>query len=636
MTWNALRDLQGSLWVAAGDLDRIDMATGKAAPQHSGKQLRTVFSITLDGRGHIWLGSTDGSLMDFDPVTDRMTTVSASLGHVYRVLFDRSDDDNARVWVCTSNGVWYASPDDWRTLHRVEDHNAPNDKVWSVIQDTKNNLWFTSRNGLYRLTRGVWSLIALPEAARVLNYPMLGVDPDGTLWMQAPMPTPVLHLKVTGQTAQIIGALSSDMVGSDDVHFIHFDSRGWLWIGTDLGVYVSDGKRWVQITQEDGLLSDDTDTKGIFQDMDGSMWISTASGVSHLINPATVFAVTAPRINVHEVRLNGEELQPNVDTDFDMRRPELSVELFSTFYARPRAVVFRYRLLGLQNSWQTSSAGKLIFSELPASEYVLSVQAYDQRIHSFSAPVNYPFIVLPPWYRRTPAKLGAASLLLLLGWSGWLLSVRRLKASETRLRRKVDHQTAQLRNEKEQLECAQRELLETARRDPLTGLLNRSAIFDVLAMMRDRVLDEHTTLSVVMADLDRFKSINDHYGHAMGDAVLRECAQRLRRILRPVDAVGRYGGEELLILIPGLEPSDSVSRLEEIRAAIANEPVIHGDHQVNVTCSFGVAWLDERCNSMEASVESADAALYLAKQNGRDRVEFAIAQEQPEEVLAGG
>ncbi len=623
VTWGIERDKQGRVWAAtADDLVRIDEARGRATPQESGQPMGRLDTLAGDDRGHLWAGSADGAVFDFDPATQRAHKLRDDLGAVYRVL---EETGGARVWFCSAKGVGFAGADDgWREVHMVADQGAPRANVWSATEDGKGSLWFTAGAGLYRFAQGRWSRLSLPAKGAYVDTPALAAAPDGTLWMQGAMPDPLLHLDVSdGARARLIGTAPGSTIGSDDILFLRFDRRGWLWVGTDIGIYVSDGARWVHCTQEDGLISDDTDTAAVLPDADGSMWFGTVGGLSHLLHPAELFRVPPPEISVRDVRLNGTELEAGQHPRFDLRDPELTIALFSTDYKRPRAVVFRYRLRGLEDGWQTTTGGKLRFSGLAPGSYRLCVQAMDTRVHALSPPVEYEFTVLPPWYLRDRAKVLGLLALLGIGIGWWRLSIRSLKASEATLKAKVDRQTAQLMAEKEQLERAQRELVESSRRDALTGLLNRSAIFEVLGRMRRLSLESGLPLCVIMADLDHFKSINDRFGHSVGDAVLRECAERLRETLRPGDAVGRYGGEEVLIVIPGLNAAHAVSRLEEIREGIASRPIVHGSHALHVTCSFGVAWMDERHRDVESIVSDADAALYVAKQSGRNRVEFA-------------
>jgi diguanylate cyclase (GGDEF)-like protein len=188
--------------------------------------------------------------------------------------------------------------------------------------------------------------------------------------------------------------------------------------------------------------------------------------------------------------------------------------------------------------------------------------------------------------------------------------------------------TKDLEAEKHEMLIARARLVELTRRDVLTGLLNRMTIFERIQTEVELAQQTGTPLAIAMADLDSFKFVNDKYGHVVGDAVLRECARRITDVVRPVDAVGRYGGEELLIVMPGLHPAGAAARMEGLRTAVADQPVVHGDVQLRVTCSFGVAWVGSQPTNPEMLVSLADSALYLAKNNGRNRVEYDLPPER--------
>jgi diguanylate cyclase (GGDEF)-like protein len=153
-------------------------------------------------------------------------------------------------------------------------------------------------------------------------------------------------------------------------------------------------------------------------------------------------------------------------------------------------------------------------------------------------------------------------------------------------------------------------------------LWNRGRILDELARELRRNRRELTALAVVMADVDHFKAVNDTHGHAVGDAVLEQVAKRMRLTLRNSDSLGRYGGEEFLMILPYADVNGARDVSERVRMAVAAKPIIELPVVLSVTMSFGVACAQGSSLPEEALLHAADQALYRAKANGRNRVEI--------------
>ena len=184
-----------------------------------------------------------------------------------------------------------------------------------------------------------------------------------------------------------------------------------------------------------------------------------------------------------------------------------------------------------------------------------------------------------------------------------------------------------------ELIAAREALRVQATRDALTGLWNRSAIFDILRRELARAKRKKTPVAVLMGDVDHFKKVNDTYGHQVGDIILREVASRMEAVVRDYDAVGRYGGEEFLIVSSECDLTRGAELAERVRGRIASDPFPTTAGQLNVTISLGIAASAEADRlDGDALVRAADEALYQAKEAGRNR---AVAAQLPPVASAG-
>lgn len=167
----------------------------------------------------------------------------------------------------------------------------------------------------------------------------------------------------------------------------------------------------------------------------------------------------------------------------------------------------------------------------------------------------------------------------------------------------------------------QEALREQATRDALTGVWNRATVLEILAREVDRASRGRGPLGVLMIDLDHFKEINDSFGHQCGDQVLSGLAERVRGTLRSYDAIGRYGGEEFLVVVPNADAEALSAQARRLKNTIAGSGLCAQGQEISVTASFGAAVLDSlEFGTADALIRAADSALYAAKKAGRNSI----------------
>jgi len=270
----------------------------------------------------------------------------------------------------------------------------------------------------------------------------------------------------------------------------------------------------------------------------------------------------------------------------------------------------KVRLRGLGDDWFTVRSHDFRYPALAPGHYTFEAIAIDPDHHQTSEMAQLSFEILPPWWRSAwflVASAVAAIALLAVAWN--------------RRRRKFHAQLRDLERQTKEREA----LLVRATRDALTGLWNRATILEILAREVKTARQRATPLAVAIIDIDHFKRINDTRGHLAGDEVLRTLGAKLLGRVRASDSLGRYGGEEFLLVVPGAPTQTPFLPLERLQRAIAEIPFSYAGSDIKVTASFGVAWLDAASDSAELLLSRADAALYGAKHAGRNRVEYAAA-----------
>ncbi len=349
----------------------------------------------------------------------------------------------------------------------------------------------------------------------------------------------------------------------------------------------------------------------MFIDDDGSIWIGTSGGLSHILDPEHLMQSAPLGLRITHAQFGDSTL----DTQLPHQLPwnpgaALDLHLATLERAQSQHSFFRTRLRGLSDEWFETRDPQLHYPGLAPGEYRFEALSVDPDHQRTSQLVVLRFELLPPWWGtlwfRLLVVMAACGVLA----AAWNYRMQTLKAHKRELERQLQEREA---------------LLQRATRDALTGLWNRTAILEILAREIESARHSSTPLAIVLIDVDHFKRINDTHGHLCGDAVLRMLTSQLSARVRVSDSLGRFGGEEFLLVLPGAPPQRPFLPLERLRRAIAEIPFTHEGVLLNVTASFGMAWLRDDTDTVEKLLGRADTALYSAKGSGRNRVEYAEA-----------
>ncbi len=639
-----LRDRDGRLRI--GTRSGLAMLEGRnptravAVPGYPAEQWN---SMALDHHGNLWTSSYVGSLMREDGRTGAVTRV-ATLPVIYKLLVDR----RGRLWISTGEGLY--------VIERPESGGAPtrpsglppdsgllSDSTESSCESPDGTLWFLNEIRLRRLREGRWDSYPLVREGLALvrdgvpAFETMACGADGAVWL-AQNPG-VLWRAEVGAGGLVKRAQAVPLLHDKGLAAIHEDADGWLWLATDAGLLVWNRQQWRQFDHGDGLVWNELTDQPLYEEVDGTIWLASANGASRVKRPGRLFAPHALSAIVEAAERDGKALTLRDGDALPWSAGALTVTMASLTYQHRGALRFRYRLAGLETEWTTTAVPRLRYAALPPGQYRLQYAVENLDTQGKSEVRELRFSVLPPWWLSDWFFLLCAVLALIALWLLYRYRVRGLRRHNAEMEslvrartRELEASTGELKARTGELEARTRELelsrealRERALRDGLTKAWNRVAMLEMMDQAIQKSQRQGATFLLCLLDLDHFKRINDTHGHLAGDAVLCQLVPRLGDGLRAYDLVGRYGGEEFLVLLTDLSQATGAGRVEAMRAAVAATPFDIGDGRtLAVTASFGVAEFDpaQPAAGLEL-VRRADLALYRAKAQGRNRVEYA-------------
>jgi diguanylate cyclase (GGDEF)-like protein len=607
---------QGPAW--------IDPRSGASGPLVHGRWTPgLIVAMGPEHDGSEWLATNSGRVLRLDPGTGRTSQIAFVPGFIQSAL----QDQRGALYLGTLHGLFVRDPDG-SAAHRIAAADAllgADIRVNAGCQSPDGTLWFLTPNRLLRNRAGQWS------APPIANLPgtgqgrllALSCARDGSLWAVG-VRIGAWHITQQQQGLRAEPLQAPEAIRSDDAYAILADHRGWIWMGTGNGLLAWNGTDWRHLTQESGLLWNDVDEWGLHEGSDGSIWISTSGGLAHLVHPEQVFTRVHLPILLTAVDRGNQELSPASHISFPWSPLPIFVQMASPLARNRSELTFEYQLEGLNSGWIASHDGVAVLSGLSPGHYKLVARAVNPGLDAVSAPLSLNFAIAPPWWRNLWFLFSATVALVFLLVMASRTYARHLRARSVQLEALVRERTRELEASREQLRLQ-------ATHDSLTGMLNREAILRELSTALDSACVEMKTLVVALVDVDHFKSINDRCGHLGGDEALRRVAAALREAIRSTDRIGRYGGEEFLLVLAEIPLQSLEGRLAALHASMTNLQLRLGDIELTITCSLGATSFDPASGAadLERLLSTADQALYAAKAAGRNCFALRSAQENP-------
>ena len=597
--WQTARSNDGSLWVTTDD--GVDRITGPGVLRHVSQVFpASSYALAVTARGDVLAGYSNKGVRVIDPVSGSVAVMAVSAANTIVPV-------GHHTWIGTTAGLYAIDDSAGPPFHPVlmKPSKTP---INSIKPDGHDGIYYLCGNTLHHFRQDNTDITlegtAFPNSFEPLS---MTFGPDGALWVGGA--GGLFRLTLRDDHILSSTSISSEDIPSNSVPALMADHRGWIWVGTDQGISVYDGQRWVTTNSGQGLLSNDINQDGIREDPDGSVWMTTSRGISHLRDPAFLFVDHPLNIAIPEARVGTRPVDAG---RIPYNHDPLMVELATPNFGE-RPVLFQYRLSGVDGGWVSSSSDRIRYPFVPPGHHVLTVLATDLLTHRQSQATTLVIDVAFPWWRQWWAEgLWSMGVLIAL-YGGMRFRYRAMYLRQAKLKRHIAEATAHIRHQ--------------AAHDQLTGLLIRSEVERRLAESLARGSAKQQ-LVIALLDVDHFKRINDSYGHLGGDEVLRSLGSIVRRSLRDDEFAGRYGGEEILIV---LDDSDefAAERVLNLHLAIRHDTFKAGRNPIAVTCSIGVAWASKGDN-WETLIGRADAALYDAKNAGRDRVVESRSHDTPQ------
>jgi sugar lactone lactonase YvrE len=392
----------------------IDVRTGAVAPLFAERLWKygEVSAVGTNSDGSYWVGTLTGTVLRIDPKTGRTNKLAKLPAYIMSAL----GLPDGHLFFATKQGLWVSK--DGHAPHHAPAADAllgSSTTVEAACAAPDGAAWFLGDNRLLRFKNGAWSAPPI-EGLPKLNGALLALScaADGSVWATGlrtgtwRMALDHERLKASPLSLPAEFSLLAPLA-------ISVDQRGWVWLGTDMGLMVWNGKTWRHLTEESGLIWNDVNQSAIFSADDGSLWVGTSSGVSHLMHPERVFNQVSLAISLTDMRRGAVNYLGMQQLNLPWAGSPLSFRFSSPTTRNRSELALKYYLAGSSSEWMESPSGEATFNKLEPRAYTFMAMACNPGLGVCSAPVKVDFKILAPWWKTNGFyALCLIALLLLL------------------------------------------------------------------------------------------------------------------------------------------------------------------------------------------------------------------------------
>jgi diguanylate cyclase (GGDEF)-like protein len=631
-------DHAGRLWVGTTH-NGASIMVGSHFIRPDDPRLRqgSIGMMASSPNGDFWIDCDNRLYRVRGKTTDDMT--SAILGsQPGNSLQSFATDTKGTLWLGTSDGlIEYDGASPRRFSQR---DGCPTGFLPLVYPDRFGAIWIGANESLSRFKNGQFTTYTPKDGLPSVPIISMYVDEQGVGWIGS-WGEGLYRLR-DGKISRIA---VKDGLTANSVQQILADNRGYLWIGSSKGVFrvrratldrfilgVDPSVTCDEYNDDDGatggVTSQGNQPSGTI-DSHGVLWFATMKGLERIV-PEPLVRRAAP-ILIEQATIDRTAYGTNTSAVAPPGSGVVEIEYTALTYRASHQVSFSYRLDGYDKTWEPVGTRRVAYyTNLPPGKYRFVVQAFDREGARFGAPAVFTFELRPHFWETVWFHVLCYALFVLIAVASAFVWTRSLRLRNQELDRKVAERTAELQQAYEELSNVQAELemqneslaeanerLEAlATEDGLTGLKNHRSFQEQLEQQFLYAKRYECDLSLLLLDVDNFKSFNDTFGHPVGDQVLREVAQALSGCARETDVVARYGGEEFVIVLPHTGYTGALEMAERCRQRV--EAITGLPRQI--TGSFGVTTITGAIETQSTLTEQADNALYFSKKNGKNRV----------------